>query len=364
MFEEDLKGRPALATHFLGLCLNPVADIVDPQLPDLPDAKASTPPPPGTDPNYEPMDVDWKKHSKTWSPVKAELPYVFTAQKEKMANLEAKVSSVKKSVSFSQDTNTQSPPPGTSFRNKLSRSNRKNPRVMKRLQAMPQVNQILYQNEHVVHIQDEDLDKSVIIAHESGSGTDAKPFHPPNNKRKRKLLATKMDRYLASDDVQKDCDIRYSLNGHKMSDLLHTKKIEGNGDCLFNTFSYLLTGSQKYAATIRERICNFIQTSEKMANYIGKKGELYLAEMKMRDQGVWATDVEIVAAGQIMNCDIVVLTRSEKSDNTYQIKWQTFSFRTSQQRRKLGIPDDEVTDPSLYIENTTGLHYQAVIGFK
>ena len=74
----------------------------------------------------------------------------------------------------------------------------------------------------------------------------------------------------------------------------HTQTIRGDGNCLFRSFSYLITGTQKYHYDVRSAIVAHMFV---IVSYIRSHGfestEQYLQATRMNKPGVWATDIEI-----------------------------------------------------------------------
>ena len=89
-------------------------------------------------------------------------------------------------------------------------------------------------------------------------------------------------------------------------------KASGNGACLFNSFSILLTGRDMYSAIIRHVICNYIENSVNfkcLQQYIPHAfttGKNYITTQNMRNFSTWGTEVEIIAFAQILGFDVVV----------------------------------------------------------
>ena len=94
-----------------------------------------------------------------------------------------------------------------------------------------------------------------------------------------------------------------------------TIQAQGNGACLFNSFSLLLSGRDTYSAIIRHVICNYIANPVKysaLEAYIPsvfKSGKQYVQERNMRNFTTWGTEVEIIAFAQISGFDVKVYTQ-------------------------------------------------------
>ena len=88
----------------------------------------------------------------------------------------------------------------------------------------------------------------------------------------------------------------------------------GNGACLFNSVSILLTGSDTYSAIIRHVVCNYISNPVKyefLKMYIPppyKSEKEYIVTSNMCNFCSWGTEVEIIALAQISGFDVMLYT--------------------------------------------------------
>ena len=72
------------------------------------------------------------------------------------------------------------------------------------------------------------------------------------------------------------------------------KPVKGDGNCLFRSFSYVITGSEEHHLDIRHWVCEYINLyREKIEKFSGKQN--YVSVSKMAKPGVWGTDIEIMA---------------------------------------------------------------------
>ena len=127
-------------------------------------------------------------------------------------------------------------------------------------------------------------------------------------------------------------------------------RIVGDGNCLFRALSYAITGRQNYHSLIREKIVQHMRHNEHalLAHMNGSVNE-YLARTGMRNQHVWGTDIEIIAASSLLETDIYVYTKVG-----FLYKWQRFSSSILS-----GYPAKNVG--GLYLQNTSGVHYDIVL---
>ena len=89
----------------------------------------------------------------------------------------------------------------------------------------------------------------------------------------------------------------------------------GDGACLFNSMSILLSGRDTYSTLIRHVMCNYISNPIKLpalkmylpAQY--KTGKEYVVTTNMHNYCTWGTEVEIIALAQLSGFDIIVYTQ-------------------------------------------------------
>ena len=81
------------------------------------------------------------------------------------------------------------------------------------------------------------------------------------------------------------------------------KSILGDGNCLFCALSVAMTGWETSHLAFCQLICEHIL---EVGPYTNNDPSKYLNETKMRSLKVFGTDVEIIAAAQIIGCDIYV----------------------------------------------------------
>ena len=98
-------------------------------------------------------------------------------------------------------------------------------------------------------------------------------------------------------------------------------KIQGDGNCLFRSLSYLVTGRQVYHKIIRSKIVEHMRNIENSLHpHINSSLEEYLVRTGMNSQSVWGTDIEILTACSLLETDIYVYSWV---GSIY--KWQKFS---------------------------------------
>jgi hypothetical protein len=117
-------------------------------------------------------------------------------------------------------------------------------------------------------------------------------------------------------------------------------KISGDGNCLFRALVYCVTGSQDEHGMMRTIICDELEKAEMQD---GEAGAAYVQRMNMREDGTWGTTDEIFAAARIVKVTVCVFSICGNSSG-----WQ---------RQGEG-------SPSLYIDNSSGNHFDVVLSTK
>ena len=121
-----------------------------------------------------------------------------------------------------------------------------------------------------------------------------------------------------------------------------SRRIKGDGNCYFRPVSFYLCGEEDYYIDIHKAVCDFISTfDDDLKPFMKKgKGKEYLLKSKMRDNGKWATETEILATAKILH-------------------WDIFTFHNFQ---RLRYPyKNELSPDALYLDNQSGLHFDAVL---
>ena len=392
MLQEKKLQWPVLSTFIL-MVAREIGERINPPLPDYPEVIEvdEETQPPQFDYNPEGPPVDWKPAP----PLDTCMP-VFSSDSRKRTidqvdldpdNQPAKKSSQKsalkcdqksvkseKSVSFAED---QEP---TSERvNKLSK---KRGRKLK----ATQVSQRLDKKEHdvifqsakgVLHTQGANPDESYVSAPVEWAAE--YPFIPAASPEVRDLFAERLCSGLSTS--KHNGMVRFRLEqGRKMTEKFITRKVRGDGNCLFRSLSYLVTGSERNHSAIRRAICDYIAQCKQdsaVQRYIGHEpGRCYIDRMRMRQEDTsWGTDVEIYAACQMMECDIFTFT--DPHNKTRKLQWQRLPFDDPTRRsemqaarreaREAGVPFNPpppVYKEALYLDHSKGNHYDAVVGFK
>ena len=115
-----------------------------------------------------------------------------------------------------------------------------------------------------------------------------------------------------------------------------------------NLEQIILTGSEKDHSFVRNLVIQHMNgpMKEKLQNYMSDNMENYLDKSGMVEDSVWATDAEILATANLLNCDISV--------------WSAFGTDLQWQRYPASMTYKRETDKSMYLENL-GNHFNVVI---
>ena len=133
-----------------------------------------------------------------------------------------------------------------------------------------------------------------------------------------------------------------------------TENIVGDGNCLFRCFSHIITGSQNSHPQLRAIIAHFIASEgiSRLGWYFKSKRltpcGYFLTENLTSLEGTWGSDVEIMAASDILNVDIYVANNDYRKEGTLtrEVRWSLLGASTN-------------PTAALYITNY-GLHFEPV----
>ena len=84
--------------------------------------------------------------------------------------------------------------------------------------------------------------------------------------------------------------------------------MQGDGNCLFRSFSYLLTGSQEHHFLVRTLICNYMRSIGDLLLFVLVSGNVldHLTNSNMTNNFVWGTDIEIYTFAHRQTCTCFV----------------------------------------------------------
>ena len=97
------------------------------------------------------------------------------------------------------------------------------------------------------------------------------------------------------------------MNGHKITETLVTRKVQGDGNCLFRALAYLISGDEEDHLMVRAVITEAIAKAgpgSVIQQFIGREPVWkYTLCINMPRSSVWGTEVEIFTAAQILQIE-------------------------------------------------------------
>lgn len=135
--------------------------------------------------------------------------------------------------------------------------------------------------------------------------------------------------------------------------------IRADGNCLFRSFSYFLTGSQTSHKRIRQLVLKYMRINTATFSNLAETPN-YPDGSNMDHHGVWGTEVEIVAFASLVATSIVVYGRFGRDNSGAAIyKWLTYSPNKDVQPAA-GLPP---STKIMYLKNTDK-HFEPVVKVK
>ena len=132
------------------------------------------------------------------------------------------------------------------------------------------------------------------------------------------------------------------------------KRIPGDGNCLFRALSFQLTGTSDYYSQLREEIADFESKEKSVFQIHYKPQEMFDDHIKeIRRDGVWGTELEILATATYFQLDIRVAT-----DISGTAEWNTYR-PCNEAVSSTGIPVLEKKRMDIMCVNNN--HFDAVI---
>lgn len=136
-------------------------------------------------------------------------------------------------------------------------------------------------------------------------------------------------------------DVFYQPSSH-LGDPSTCFKIRGDGNCLFRSIAFAVSGNEELQLYFRNIITSCIAKSRN-PTVNNEIPEDYLKRKKMRENGVWGTDIELYFAAKVFNCSIFVYS---KYGNSYD--W--LEFKT----------ENKTTSLAIYLHHKNSDHYDVV----
>lgn len=210
-------------------------------------------------------------------------------------------------------------------------------------------------------------------------------FNPCTTIAERRVLCERMGG-LSAQKV-KYC---WKVNGHKITENVVTRKVQGDGNCLFRVLAYLISGDEENHLMVRAVITEAIAKAgpgSVIQQFIGREpvGK-YILRIKMPRSSVWGTEVEIFTAAQILQMDIYTYTFGQgTSPDQDKLSWGRFPYvypamveeqkaaqkaaaeeskKPVDQHKPYKFTKDQPTPRALYLDNSTRYHYAPVVGFR
>jgi len=101
------------------------------------------------------------------------------------------------------------------------------------------------------------------------------------------------------------------------------RPVAGDGNCLFRTFSYWITGSEDYHLEVRQAIANELRYNARQYSTVTQEQDNspvdYLEESRIDQEGVWGSDVEILVAATMMRTPIAVYSAFGDRQHLWQV---------------------------------------------
>ena len=140
-----------------------------------------------------------------------------------------------------------------------------------------------------------------------------------------------------------------------------TEKISMDGNCFFRCISKMISGTEDHHAKLRAEVCRYMVTDGKpiINRYLKTFSEdcapvSYLKKSAMTENGIWATDVEIMAISCILDSDVYVATQYYDENKLWtRTIWNRYSGR-------INPPTKNPQEVTLYISNVNHNHYEPV----
>ena len=140
-----------------------------------------------------------------------------------------------------------------------------------------------------------------------------------------------------------------------------THPIGGDGNCMFRSVSYVMTGSQEHHLEVRAKTLEHMETiaplvlghirgrSSVMSKFSSVKE--YVQHTKMDKQGTWGTEIELLVLSHLLKTSIYTYLTTNK-------KW--FVFSPSKLDKKLAF---DSTSKSVYLRHPP-IHYDVVLNVQ
>ena len=138
-------------------------------------------------------------------------------------------------------------------------------------------------------------------------------------------------------------------------DPYHIRDIIPDGNCMFRSFSYVITGSQTQHMAVRKAILNhmveiahllYAHHYDLFAGY--SSVQQYIEKSRMSENATWGSDIEIITLSHLLNTCIFTYSTQDKN-------WYRFSPHAVD-----GTLPDDITQRAMYLRYLPG-HYDVVL---
>ena len=129
------------------------------------------------------------------------------------------------------------------------------------------------------------------------------------------------------------------------------KRVVGDGNCLFRSFSYIITGSENYHREVRKAIVDHMPLlrPEVLSVYLGDTTvQEYQRQTRMRQDSSWGTDVEMVTLAHLLDTTVYAYS---PGGNEWAVCSTTFWS---------GAGASNSLERAMYLVNTGNNHYDVV----
>ena len=125
---------------------------------------------------------------------------------------------------------------------------------------------------------------------------------------------------------------------------------KGDGNCYFRAISYVLSGTEDNYALMRKHVVTHMRSVKKeIEGLLNQDVGEYLNQSQMQENGTWATETEILATANLLNCDIHIYTEIQGKNVCKWFKYAA-SFRNENLCNRNG---------GIYLKNV-GNHFYVV----
>ena len=157
-----------------------------------------------------------------------------------------------------------------------------------------------------------DGDDSLVI---TGTGEVQYKYNPGDEQWQRNACSTLGLVYVGPNRVTPDIDLK-PPNGFK--------RIEGDGNCLFRTFSFILTGSEYQHMAVRQAILDHMVRTAHLLLFQHIRSshtsvQSYIASSRMDVRGIWGTETEMLALAHMLQTDIYSYNTEDHTWHKYGI---------------------------------------------